>query len=584
MIPRAPVDRQIVSDAKPTSDILVVDDTPENLVAIEAALGDFGGELVTAQQGREALRHLLDREFALILLDVRMPDMDGFETARLIRERPRTRHVPIIFITAYDRADDEVREAYKLGAVDFLFKPINEDILRAKVGTFVELQRRARQLTEQAAMLREHEQREHERQLTEQRHQLEEVALRKRLEEEQNHAAELGRKAEELARTVEERERAEAALRVINAKLADDDRRKDEFLAVLAHELRNPLAPLAAGLELFDQLRGDSDDLREAHAAMTRQLDHLVRLVDDLLDISRITSGKIELKKEPVLVGEIIQQACGISRPLLEERNHELVCNPPDRPVRIDADPTRLAQIVSNLLNNAARYTDSGGRIEVAARVEADELIINVKDNGRGMPPELLDRVFEIFVQGHPDGSGLGLGLTLVKRLTELHGGTIVARSAGLGQGTEFELRLPGPEILDAQAASTAPATEADGEPDVLRIVLIEDNDDIRDLMQRVLQNWGHTVSVAANGGTGIELCKRDQPDVAIVDIGLPDMDGYRVAQEVLTALNHSPPRLIALTGFSQEKDRRRARDAGFDAHLAKPASKAALERVLRKR
>lgn len=556
-----------------TADILVVDDAPENLLAIQAALGDLGGALVCAQSGAEALRYLLHRDFALILLDVEMPGLDGFETARMIRARPKTQHVPIIFVTAHDRDAAQVLHAYRLGAVDFLFKPIDADVLQAKASVFVDLQRRTAQVAAQAELLREHERRAHLRELAEQRHQLEEEALRRRLLEETRHT-------EQLAQTIAELESTQTELERANAQLAEADRRKDEFLAVLAHELRNPLAPLVAGLELFSLAELDDPMLVSTKEAMQRQVMHLGRLVDDLLDISRIASGKIELQRVSCDLADVLEQAVAIARPLLDQKQHSLHCSLSPAATTINADPVRLAQVVANLLSNAARYTDPGGNISLECELEGDVAVVRVTDDGQGMPKDLVDRVFDVFVQEQTSGPGLGLGLTLVRRLAELHGGSAHAASDGPGCGASFEVRLP---IVDsappAEAAPARPTPAPCQEP--LRVVLIEDNDDIRALLQQVLEKWGHCVSAAPNGQSGIETVLRERPDVALVDIGLPDMDGYDVAERVRSELLDGCPRLVALSGFSQAADRKRAREAGFDTHLAKPASGESLRRVL---
>jgi two-component system, sensor histidine kinase len=280
-----PPDSSSFADAPPC-DILVVDDTPENLTAIGVALDDLDYRLVKVQSGKEALRRLLKQDFALILLDVQMPTMSGFETARLIRARDRSKHVPIIFITAYDRDDAEVLEAYRLGAVDFLMKPIQPEILKAKASVFVELQRRTHEVERQAEQIRTHVMQERESWLTEQRARLEAEALKERLEEQRLHAAELER---------------------LNHRLEDNDRRKDEFIAVLGHELRNPLAPLVSGLELLEI--ANDETVARSRAVMKRQVDHLIRLVDDLLDMSRVSRGKIELRRSIIRAGDVLDPA-----------------------------------------------------------------------------------------------------------------------------------------------------------------------------------------------------------------------------------------------------------------------------------
>lgn len=538
----------------PSSDILVVDDNPGNLAAIEVALDGMGAHLVKARSGAEALRRLLEQDFSLILLDVQMPGMSGFEAARLIRSRERTEKVPIIFISAYDREDSDVLEAYRLGAVDFLFKPIRPEILRAKATVLVELQRRTAEVARQAEQLRKHSQLERERALAEQRQALEAEALRQRLAEEHRHTAELKR---------------------FNERLAQDDRRKDEFIAVLGHELLNPLAPLVSGLAL---LEGSPDlAVERARRVMKRQVDHLTLLVNDLLDMSRVTLGKLELRRSRVRLGDVIDQALALAAPLIEERGHEVVTDVLAQDTFIEGDEVRLTQILSNLLNNAARYTEPNGRIRLHARESEGGVEVEVQDNGRGIAPELLERVFDLFVQER-SGGGLGIGLTLVKQLVQMHGGRVGVRSEGFGHGSTFTVWLP---AANAPAASVhmVESTVRDVRP--LRISLVEDNEDVRQLMAELLTQWGHRVSEAATGGSGIALIVNEVPDIAFVDIGLPDMTGYDVAREIRAQLGFTHPRLVALSGFGQQRDREQATQAGFDEHIAKPAHPDELRRLL---
>jgi signal transduction histidine kinase len=545
-------------------EILIVDDRRENLTAIEAALVGFNNQLVFADSGAEALRNLLERSFALILLDVQMPGMNGFETARMIRARERSKHVPIIFITAFDSSDDDVLEAYKLGAVDFLFKPVDPDVLRAKAAVFVELQRRSAEISRQAEKLRESEQRAHEQELAEQRRRLEAEALRQSLARQREYTVNL--------------EDIHARLERSNAQLADADRRKDEFIAVLAHELRNPLGALINGLEVLSDEQPAAMLVR-VKAIMQRQCDHLSRLVDDLLDISRITSGKMELQQRAVTVRSIIDDAVGLVTLSIDERRHllEVSCECPDAVV--NGDPVRLSQIVANLLSNAARYTDPDGRIWLNARrePEGERVCISVRDNGRGMNTAKIERAFQMFVQERTGGGGLGIGLPLVRRLTELHGGTVTGHSDGPGQGSTFEIHLP-----EAVGVVETPVDDVSIRVDRrLRISLVDDHDDLREMTGSMLKRWGHEVSEAATGEAGVELVLEVRPDVAIIDIGLPDIDGYDVARRLRAALGDQCPRLISFSGHSLAKDAETALEAGFDAHLSKPANAARLQAAM---
>jgi signal transduction histidine kinase len=428
-------------------DILLVDDNPANLIAIEAALEDLteGIGVYRAHSGPEALRLLLERDFALILLDVNMPSMNGFDTARLIRERKRSRHTPIIFVTAYSRDDREILAAYELGAVDFLFKPVVPEMLRAKASVFVELQRRTAEVASQAELLRDRDRLLHEQRLQEERRRWEEMSLRRQRDEAQRAAEALTLKTQELAATIEEKERMERALIESNRELEAADRRKDEFLAVLGHELRNPLAPLVTGLALIGRGLQTSpvavERLQHTRATMERQVKYLARLVDDLLDVSRIHSGKIELRKESAPLEDIVNQAIAAVRPALDQRKHELQTVLPPQVTTIYADVVRITQVLANLLTNAIRYTDEGGRIGLECATAGDWLEVSITDNGRGIPSDLLPQIFDMFVQERAGGGGLGLGLTLVERLIALHGGTVNAHSDGPGKGARFTIR-----------------------------------------------------------------------------------------------------------------------------------------------
>lgn len=563
-------DSSNLGDAPPC-DILVVDDTPENLTAIGVALDDLDYRLVKVQSGKEALRRLLKQDFALILLDVQMPGMSGFETARLIRARDRSKHVPIIFVTAYDRDDAEVLEAYRLGAVDFLLKPIQPEILKAKASVFVELQRRTQEVERQAEQIRAHVLQERESWLAEQRTRLEAEALKERLEEQRLHAAELQR---------------------LNRRLEDNDRRKDEFIAVLGHELRNPLAPLVSGLELLEM--ADPTTVVRARSAMKRQVDHLIRLVDDLLDMSRVSRGKIELRRSVVRAGDVMDQAVSLATPLLTERGHRLEAHRAGEELCIDGDEVRLTQVLANLLNNAARYTEPGGHLELSCSGKDGGVEFVVKDSGRGIPAELLPRVFDLFVQERQGGGGLGIGLTLVEQLVRLHHGRVSARSEGVGRGSEFSVWLPLSKSRELEHAPLAPESHipttqpvqvleqprAEARP--LHIALVEDNADVRTLMADMLESWGHTVSQADSASRGLSLILEREPDLAFIDIGLPDMDGYELVRQIRSELPEPPPLLVALSGFGQQRDRERASRAGFDDHLAKPATPNDLKRLLR--
>jgi signal transduction histidine kinase len=574
---------------RPSFDILVVDDNASNLLAIEAALAGLGLNLVTAQSGADALRWLLERDFALILLDIEMPSMDGYETARLIRGRLRTRHVPIIFITAFSRDDREILEGYALGAVDFLFKPIVPEILRAKASVFVELRRRADEVARQAELLRDAERQDHARRMAEERQRWESESLREQMEKERRNATAMAQKAAELARTVARLEQVEADLKRYSLELEEADRRKDEFLALLGHELRNPLAPIVTSLELLRTRSSADAEVQRACQTLDRQVAHLTRLVDDLLDVSRITSGKIELRRQRFPLGEILDRAVALSQPQFDQRQQRLQVEVSDidRAISLELDITRMVQVVSNLLLNAAKYSEPGSRVRLRAGRDDGEAIIGVTDEGRGIDPEMLPRIFGSFVQVKTGGGGLGVGLSLARRLVEMHGGTIQAHSEGIGRGSEFFVRIPIAPADDVPQSTplerTAPFfLEPASLDERMRIVVIDDNDDIRETMQQLLQSLGHVVDVAADGLTGVELVLKERPQVALVDIGMPGLDGYQVAQKLRAELGPNQLRLVAMTGFGQSSDRDRALAAGFDSHLIKPARTDQIQRALK--
>jgi PAS domain S-box-containing protein len=374
---------------------------------------------------------------------------------------------------------------------------------------------------------------------------------------------------------------SEAEHRRLYAELKDEERRKDEFLAVLAHELRNPLAPLRNALHL---LRSEPAETlaHQAREIMERQLEHVVRLVDDLLDVSRIMSGKVDLRREPVALRAVFARAMDVIQGQVVSQAQELIVSLPEEGVWIEADCVRLAQAVGNLLSNATKYTDRGGRIWLTGERVGDDAVIRVRDTGIGMPPEMLPRIFDLFVQSDRSltrsQGGLGIGLTLVKRLVEMHGGRVGASSEGLGRGSEFTLTLPvfhgrrrGPEA--------APPEQGAGSH-CRRVLVVEDDPDSAQSMAMLLDLWGHRAETALDGHEALHAARRFQPEIVFVDIGIPGLDGYEVAARLRS--EHGPGlKLVALTGYGREEDRRRARDAGFDRHLTKPLEPPVLRDIL---
>jgi signal transduction histidine kinase len=658
--------------AEPTRDlervnILVVDDRPAKLVAMSALLADLEENVVCVESGAGALRELLHRDFAVILLDVNMPEMDGFETAAMIRQRPRLQHVPIIFMTAANDDTHSLR-GYSLGAVDYILTPVVPEVLRSKVKVFVDLFRMTEQLRRQA----------------EERVALaEEQAGRAAAEAAGRRAAFLADAGKYMARSLDlettaktilglavpdlgdlavlrlrgggrevshvqaryEREHAEpldprlseaiaratrlhgrqlvtgrgkdpsavhgvvcplmargsmvgilgisgadsraaydaltigmiedfagrAALALDNCllygEIQERDLRKEQFVAMLAHELRNPLGAISSAVGVLDRVGGDPAD--RARAIIKRQLQHLTQLVDDLLDTARITTGKIALTRSPVNLAESAARCLRTFE--VAGRTGGFTIEVDTEETWVSADTARIDQILENLVGNAVKYTPAGGRITVRVHPVEGQGVLEVADTGVGMTPDVLERIFDLFFQEDCSPSrsreGLGIGLTLVRQLVLLHGGSVEAVSDGPGRGSRFTVTLPlcarpSPDTTEPTAARAAPARS--------RILIVEDNQDARQMLQMLLILAGHEVHAAGDGPSGLEMVARARPDIAVIDLGLPGMDGYEVARRVRSGPNPDM-RLIALSGYGQAEDRRQTLEAGFDLHLVKP-------------
>jgi signal transduction histidine kinase len=523
--------------------ILLVDDQPGKLLAYEAMLGELDENLIKASSGKEALAHLLKTDIPIVLMDVSMPDLDGFELAEIIRQHPRYQKTAIIFVSAVHLTDMDRVKGYQSGAVDYVSVPVIPELLRAKVRVFAELHRKTRE------------------------------------------SEQLNRELE--ARVVErtaELERSAAKQKDLADRLQDADRRKDEFLALLGHELRNPLAPIVNAASIMRLRAGNDPDLTWCREVIERQAAHLTRLVDDLLDVSRITRGTITLRPEPVNLQTIVANAVESCRPLIDKRRHVLAVTSSDRPLPVRADPARLTQIVVNLLNNAAKYQDESGRIELSAHAEGANAVLTVRDHGIGITSESLPFIFDLFSQaGHAKHSaeeGLGIGLSLVKRLTELHGGSIEAKSEGAGRGSEFVVRLP--LLPEAAASERRPGVELPegfgGGPQ--RILVVDDNRDAAESLAMLLRLGGHTVTVAHDGGSGLELAVAEKPAIVFLDIGLPGLDGYEVCRQARER-GLSDARIIAVSGYGQARDRSQSQAAGFDAHCVKPIELGEIMKIL---
>ncbi len=511
-----------------TVSILLVDDEPRNLDALEAILGDEGYNLLRADGADRALHLLLANEVAAIVLDIKMPGVSGFELAKMIKGTRKYRQIPIVFLTAYLVDDDDVAAGYGAGAVDYLTKPIKPQILRHKIAVFAELFRKTRALAE-------------------------------------------------LNDTLEERVRARTAeLEASEAALRAADVKKDDFLAVLAHELRNPLAPLRTGLDLLLQQPGMPEAANHTLAVMNRQLAHMVRLIDDLLDVSRISRGALDLKPEHVELGAIIRDAVETCKPFLDRREQTIHVETPT-PVIAYVDAARVSQVIANILNNASKYTPMRGAVTIVLAQEGDRGMIRVTDTGVGISPDKLDRVFDMFTRIDrtiaDSNRGLGIGLALARKLAEMHGGTVTAASAGEGLGTTITVSLP---VANGVATATEPKVISHARAPAgvgLDILVIEDNDDNADMLVEWLQTLGHSVKIARSGPTGLALVKETRPELVLCDIGLPGMDGIEVCRSVRQLDDAPQPIMVALSGWGMAEDRRRTKEVGFDHHLVKPVA-----------
>jgi signal transduction histidine kinase/DNA-binding response OmpR family regulator len=667
--------------------ILVVDDLPEKRLVFQVVLEELGQNIVMASSGAEALRALLERDFAVILLDVNMPDIDGIETAELIRQHKKTAHIPIIFVTAY--ADEmQTARGYRLGAVDYILSPVVPEILRSKVRVFVDLhraQRRAQALARIEAQRAAAEEAKRRSELlaaagrelgesldvaqgaerflrmlvprfaplalvslalddepmilccTGEPPRIERdpgpdrlpPALVRRMQEAGcarlrselwlgapaaaryleviplcaaggavavlalgHGGAPAGRSAGdegmlgelvnlaaiafENARLYWRLQRESARSKAAEEKLQVAARRKDEFLAMLSHELRNPLAPIRTAAEVMRRTAPAGSSVSWACEVVERQVGHLAQLVEDLLDVSRITQGKISLKIEPIELGRVVQHSLETVRPLLDYRKHEVTVHLPAAPIWVRGDFARLVQVIGNLLNNAAKYTPESGRIELAAAARRGQAEITVRDNGIGIDAALLPHVFELFTQGERSldrsQGGLGVGLTVVRRLVELHHGCVEVSSDGAGKGATFRVALPCisvvPQSRAEQAAEAAP-------PGVLgkRVLVVDDNLDAAESIAVFLRLEGHEVRTVPDASQALSVAPVFAPQVAVLDIGLPGMNGYELASRLRERGGLGPEAvLIALTGYGYNEDRARGAQAGFQHFFIKPA------------
>ena len=517
---------------------LLVDDLEENLLALEGLLRRDGLVLLKARSGDEALELLLKHDVALALLDVQMPGLDGFELAELMRGSERTRRVPIIFLTA-GSADRKRRfRGYEAGAVDFLQKPVEPDIMRSKADVFFELYC-----------------------------QRQEVALQR----------------DELKAATDKITRLLRDSRQYSQALKDADQRKDDFLAMLAHELRNPLAPVRNAVEILKLANPSEATAMQAREIISRQVAHMARLVDDLLDVARIARGKVQLRTELCDLATIVRQTAEDYRPTLSTAGITMTVTIPSAPLPVNGDPIRLAQVIGNLLHNARKFTPAGGKVDVRARSDTPQTaVVTVQDSGTGLDEAIRSRLFEPFGQADQaldrNKGGLGLGLALVRGLVQLHEGSVTAESEGPGRGSTFTVRLPLTGLAtkpDKRSGFAIPIPRTVP----LEILLVEDNRDAAVMLQQLLSLMGHEVSTAFDGAAGIAEARRFHPDVVISDIGLPgELDGYGVASQLRNDPSLQGVYLMALSGYGQDDDRRRTHDVGFDCHLVKPIDVSSLE------
>jgi signal transduction histidine kinase len=556
----APADKRV--------NILLVDDQPARLLSYQTILEELNQNLVTANSGVDALAQLMKTDFALVLLDVSMPGMDGFETAAMIHDHPRFERTPIIFVTGVHDTEFDRLKGYKLGAVDYVSIPIVPEILRSKVSVLVELHLQRMKLQELNESLSQAN-------IALQAEKTRELELLNRDLQEAN--TELAHANMALQAEVAERTRAEVALK-------EADRRKDEFLAILAHELRNPLAPIRNAVEIMARIAVDNPQIKWSRDVIDRQSTHLTRLVDDLLDISRITRGVIKLAKEPVSVGNIVARAVETLQPVVAEYKHQLTIDCSDESLMVLGDVTRLTQVLGNLLNNAAKYTNPGGNIHISARCVGETVEITVKDDGIGIPQESMSKLFHLFsrLKGNEDrtAGGLGIGLALVRTLVEMHEGEVTVQSDGAHRGSEFKVRLP---VLKGATVKpiVRPLVESFARGSSRRVLIADDNQDALDTLALLLEVDGHEVFKTIDGGAALAAAAQWKPDVAFLDIGMPVLDGYATARGIRKEQWGRDILLIALSGWGQREDMARSREAGFDMHLVKPVSADAIAKVL---
>jgi len=538
--------------------ILIVDDLPEKLLVYRTLLEDLDAQIVEAHSGTEALKRVLEGEFAVILLDVNMPDIDGLETANLLRRHKNGRHTPIIFITSY--ADEmQTARGYELGAVDYILSPVIASVLRTKVRVFVDLYDARVALTTANQEL--------------------ETRVTERTAELQNSNERLQAEIAERQRAEAEREALLAREKVLRAEAEELSRLKDEFLATMSHELRTPLNAIFGWITLLRTRRLDEPTQERALETIERNARAQKRLIEDLLDVSRIVTGKVALELVTVDPRRVVEAALETMHPAAQAKGLKIVPLLDIGAGTVRGDFARLQQIVCNLLSNAIKFTDSGGHVEVCLARRNGEVEISVADSGQGIKPEFLPLVFDRFRQ--EDGSisrrhgGLGLGLAIVRHLVELHAGSVEAQSLGEGKGAKFIVRLPIREGSLIQRVSEAPSGTIVSTAMLMgvRLLVVDDDPGARELISGMLEGFGAQVSTAESGQQAMSLLFAQRPDVLIADLGMPGMDGYTLIEQV-RALEPDFGGLtpaVAVTAYASPQDRLRALQAGYQNHVAKP-------------
>ena len=639
--------------------ILLVDDQPAKLLSYESILGELGENLIRAASGREALDRLLKTDVAVVLADVNMPGLDGFELASMIRQHPRFQQLAIIFVSGVHLTDSDRLKGYQLGAADYVTVPVIPEILRAKVSVFVDLYRKTRELENINSQLESRvEERAAALAASEERFRLAMEAVHGGLYDwtiETNawwrssgldallgspvepdgpsyewwqsrihpddvergwkgarSALDIAAPAFDVQYRVRHhyghwiwvwdrgrivRDGNGRATRVvghvtdINAQkeaeeaLRQADDRKNEFLATLSHELRNPLAPIRNAVNLLRVDGASETELQKGREIIDRQVDHLSRILNDLLDINRITRNKVELQMAPMDLTEAIQPAIEASNGTFAHHGPTLHVSVPES-IHVRGDSIRLTQVFTNLLNNSAQYTPAGGQVWLSTEVDGECAVIRVRDTGKGIARERLPHIFQMFYQevdappyAH---EGLGIGLTLASRIVELHGGSIQATSAGLNAGSEFIVRLPA--LLDRarpHRSEQSLATNGKGPSTLRRVLIADDNEDCADSLAILLRLKGYDVRTASDGPQAIQVAAQFRPEAVLLDIGMPTMNGYDVARMIREEPWGKHLLMIAQTGWGQARDRQRSQEAGFDAHLTKPVDFATLMGLL---